>query len=94
MHQTLLLLGVAIISLDLTSKDSSSKFDVLSQHCPSALSIFLSKDCLICESTTQVSDRFIPGEQLSELELLRQSSCNISPILDNMLNAKFPRTLE
>lgn len=101
MHHTRLRLGVAITELVLASIDESSKSELLpeleSQYCPSAMFTLSSKECLICEPTTQVSGRFIPGEQLvtkGELGLLKESSCSISPILDSMLNAKFPRTLE
>ena len=67
------------------------------QYCPSASFILSINECLIREPTTQASERFIPGEQLAEigvLGLLKASSCNISAILDSMLKAKLPRTLE
>lgn len=97
MHQTRLRLGVATTLLDLASIDGTSKSEVLSQHFSFSLFILSSKEWLICEPTTQLSERFIPGEypnSKGELELLKESSCNISPILDNMLKAKLQRTLE
>lgn len=104
MHQTRLRLGVSVTELlDVASLDESSISEVLSQlesQCCITFALFILSinECLICEPITQASERFIPaGEQpvaIGELGLLKASSCNISPILDSMLKAKFPSTLE
>jgi len=101
MHHNRPRLGVAVIMLALASVDGSSMSEVLPQLerpcCPSVSFIFSIKECLILEPTTQASERFVPGEwliEIGELGLLKASSCNMSPILDSMLKAKLPRTLE
>jgi len=101
MHHNRPRLGVTVTMLALASVDGSCVSGVLPQLepqcCLSASFILSIKECLILEPTTQASERLVPGEwliEIGELGLLKASSCNISPILDSMLKAKLPRTLE